>query len=51
MALHCEPSPTAGTVQIAPCGGSQGMEPMHQPAAADICGMDRLAHRPIGDRR
>ncbi len=31
MALHCRPSPTAGTVQIAPCGGTHGMEPMHQP--------------------
>lgn len=40
-------SSTAGTVQMAPGGGSQGMEPMHPPAALDIEGVDRLS----GDRR
>ncbi len=37
----------AGTVQIGPGGGSQGMDPMHPPAALDIEGMDG----PTGDRR
>jgi hypothetical protein len=40
-------SSTADTVQIAPGGGSQGMEPMHPPVAQDIEGMDGLT----GDRR
>ncbi len=40
-------SPSAGTVQIDPGGGSQGMEPMHPRAALDIGGMNRLN----GDRR
>jgi hypothetical protein len=37
----------AGTVQIPAGGGSQGMDPMHPPAALDSQGMDC----PAGDRR
>lgn len=48
--LLAEPRPANGTVQIAAGGGSQGMDPMHPPAAPDIEGMDRLAPR-SGDRR
>lgn len=40
----------AGTVQIAPRGGNQGMEPMQPPAPPDSKGMACLATRP-GDRR
>jgi hypothetical protein len=35
------------TVQIGPGGGTQGMDPMHLPAAPDIPGMGHLS----GDRR
>ncbi len=40
-------SSTADTVQIDSGGGSQGMEPMHPPAALDSQGMDGST----GDRR
>jgi hypothetical protein len=47
LQIHVQTSTAAGTVQITPSGGTQGMEPMHQPAAPDAPGINR----PTGDRR